>query len=93
MTTTWIVAADASRARVLQVADREQRLLEIEDLLNPQGRLQDRELQTAAEPRFSGHGGLGKPGASSTSGPGSDLSWINARDLEAWFAKVSERAP
>lgn len=154
MTTTWIVAADASRARVLQVADRDQRLLEIEDLLNPEGRLQDRELQSDAEPRFSGHGGVGKPGSWSTSGPGSDreakgavehsvevfarrvgeylekarnqhrydrlhlvappkflgalrkelgkevqklvaeeipkdLSWINARDLEAYFAKGS----
>ena len=72
MTTKWIIAADSSRARVLQVADPEQRLLEVEDLVNPQARLQDRELQTDAEPRMSGHGGLGKPGVASTSGPGSD---------------------
>jgi protein required for attachment to host cells len=72
MATTWIVAADSSRARVLQVADREQKLLEIEDLLNPQARLQDRELQTDAEPRFNGHGGVGKAGSARTSGPASD---------------------
>ena len=57
MATTWIVAADASRARILQVADRE-RLVEIEDLLNPEGRLQDRELTTDANPRLHGPGGL-----------------------------------
>jgi hypothetical protein len=54
MATTWIVAADESRARVLQVMDRERHLTEIEDLLNPEGRLQNRELQTDAEPRFNG---------------------------------------
>jgi protein required for attachment to host cells len=56
MATTWIVAADSSRARVLQVADRE-RLVEIESLLNPDGRLQDRELTTDANPRLHGPGG------------------------------------
>ncbi len=57
MATTWIIAADESRARVLQVLDREQRLAEIEDLVNPAGRAQDRELQTDAEPRFNGSRG------------------------------------
>lgn len=63
MATTWIIAADESRARVLQVTGREQRLTEIEDLVNPAGRMQDKELQTDAEPRFNG-----RPGG----GPGSD---------------------
>ena len=57
MATTWIIAADSSRAKVLQVADREQKLLEVDDLVNPQGRLQDRELETDAEPRFNPTGG------------------------------------
>jgi protein required for attachment to host cells len=57
MPTTWIVAADASRARILQVADRE-RLVEVEDLVNPEGRLQDRELTTDANPRLHGPGGM-----------------------------------
>jgi protein required for attachment to host cells len=48
------VAADSSRARILQVLDREQRLQEIDDLMNPQGRLQDRELTTGAHPRRDG---------------------------------------
>jgi protein required for attachment to host cells len=71
MATKWIIAADESRARVLQVADRDQ-LVEIEDLLNPDARLQERELQSDAEPRFNGHGGVGKAGSSPTGGPASD---------------------
>lgn len=73
MPTTWIIAADESRARVLQLQGRgEHEIVEIEDFLNPNGRLQNRELQTDAEPRFSGHGGVGKPGAAPTSGTASD---------------------
>lgn len=53
MPTTWIVAADSSRARVLQVTGRE-RLAEIEDFLNPGGRLHEREINTDARGRFSG---------------------------------------
>jgi len=71
MTTTWIIAADASRARVLQVTDREQQLAEVEDLLNPQGRVHDRELISDAHPRFSGHGG---------GGPGSDREEMSATE-------------
>ena len=52
MATTWIVAADESRARVLQVARPERRLDEIENLLNPEGRLQHRELQSDAVGRY-----------------------------------------
>ncbi|HZM36603.1 MAG TPA: host attachment protein [Burkholderiales bacterium] len=54
MKTTWIVAADSSRARMLQVTGREQRLEEIEDLLNPEGRLHDRELASDSLGRWSG---------------------------------------
>jgi protein required for attachment to host cells len=53
MANTWIVAADASRARVLQVAG-PQRLVEVDNLLNPDGRLEDREINTDARGRFSG---------------------------------------
>ena len=48
MATTWIVAADESRARVLQVARPQRKLEEIESMLNPEGRLQDRELNSDA---------------------------------------------
>jgi protein required for attachment to host cells len=91
-TTTWIVAADSSRARFLQVAGREKHLTEIEDLMNPAGRAEDKELTTDATPRFSGHGGVGKPGARTTSGPGSDREEPSAKEHEAeLFAKrVSE---
>jgi protein required for attachment to host cells len=61
MATTWIVAADASRARILQVAGRE-RLDEIESLLNPEGRMDDRELATDGNPRLHGPGGNQRSG-------------------------------
>jgi protein required for attachment to host cells len=79
MANTWIVAADSSRARFLQVAGREQ-LLEIGGLANPAGRMDDRELITDAHPRFSGHGGMGKPGGRATSGPGSDRQETSAQE-------------
>jgi len=57
MATTWIVAADESRARVLQVTGQRERLAEIDHLSNPEGRAQNRELETDAEPRFHGNPG------------------------------------
>jgi len=68
MATTWIVAADSSRARILQVAGRE-RLVELESMLNPDGRMDDRELTTGAHPRFRG-----------TDGPGSDRQETSAQE-------------
>src|SRR5689334_10035156 len=59
MATTWILAADSSRARILQVLDREHRLAEIEDLYNPSARLNEREMTSDAEPRFRGSDGPG----------------------------------
>jgi protein required for attachment to host cells len=81
-TTTWIVTGDSSRARILQVTGRE-RLEEIEDFINPKGRMNDRELRTDAHPRFNGHGGVGKAGSSRTGGPGSDREEMSQADLEA----------
>ena len=71
MTTTWIIAADSSRARILQVTDRAQQLEEVEDLLNPEGRVHDRELISDAHPRLSGHSG---------GGPGSDREETSAAE-------------
>ena len=69
MTTTWIIAADSSRARILQVTDREKSLAEIDDLLNPEGRVHNRELIADAQPRFHG-----------ASGPGSDREEMSATE-------------
>jgi protein required for attachment to host cells len=72
METTWIIAADSSRARILQVMDRDERLAEVEDFVNPSARLHERDMTTDAEPRFNGHGGVGKAGSGRTGGPGND---------------------
>jgi len=68
MPNTWIVAADSGRARFLQVAGRD-RLVEIASLLNPEARLDERDLTTDAHPRFRG-----------TAGPGSDRQETSAQE-------------
>ena len=102
MATTWIVAADESRARVLQVLDRE--------------------LQSDAEPKFSGRPGSGPGSDSERRGAvehsarafarelgryldkaridhlvadelPKDLSWFTAREIERDFAQGRGRAP
>ena len=83
MTTTWIIAADSSRARILQVTDRTKQLDEIDDLQNPEGRAHDRELISDAHARFSGHGG---------GGPGSDREETSATGhaTELFAKRVSD---
>ena len=56
MTKTWILVADASRARVFEVLDRDETLQEIEDFVNPAGRQGERELRTDARGRYFGKG-------------------------------------
>ena len=92
MKTTWIIAADSSRARILQVMDRDGRLAEVEDFVNPEGRAHDRDLLEDGHPRWSGHGGMGKPGGHSTSGPGSDRQEMKATEhaTELFAKRVSE---
>jgi protein required for attachment to host cells len=82
MTTTWIIAADASRARILQVTDREGHLEDVQDFVNPSARLHERDLTTDAEPRFNGRGGVGKAGSRRTGGPGNDREAKRKADYE-----------
>lgn len=56
MQTTWIVAADSSRARIFEVHGAQDHLREVEDLANPAGRAQDRELSSDARGRYYGKG-------------------------------------
>jgi protein required for attachment to host cells len=55
METTWVIAADGSRARIFQVAQ-DQHLQEIEDMVNPGGRAEDHELESDARARLFGRG-------------------------------------
>ena len=82
MATTWIIAADSSRARILQVMDRDARLAEVEDFVNPQGRAHDRDLISDGHPRFNG-----APG-----GPGSDREEMKATEhaTELFVKRVSD---
>jgi protein required for attachment to host cells len=56
MPTTWVVAADSSRARIFELMDPDWHIQEIEDMVNPQGRARNRELQSDSYGRYYGKG-------------------------------------
>lgn len=56
MNTYWILVADAARARILTGDGRMTNLTEVEDLLNPEARGTDRDIETDAKGRYFGHG-------------------------------------
>lgn len=57
MQTTWVIAADSSRARIFEMDTSNEKLREIEDMINPEGRQDGREVQSDAEGQnFSGRG-------------------------------------
>jgi protein required for attachment to host cells len=56
MQTTWILSADASRARIFEVQPAEQHLVEIEDFVNPEGRMQNRDIDSDQEGRYYSKG-------------------------------------
>jgi protein required for attachment to host cells len=62
--TTWIVVADASRARIFETPERGPHIDEIEDLVNPAAREANRALQSDANGRFHPKGATGKAGHS-----------------------------
>ncbi|MFC3111344.1 host attachment protein [Undibacterium arcticum] len=59
MQTTWIVAADSSRARIFERLGTEPNYREIADLANPQGRASNRELVSDGYGNSGGGGGGG----------------------------------
>jgi protein required for attachment to host cells len=71
--TTWIIAADASRARILESHPGEPAFREVRDWLNPDGRAKGRDLNADAQGRASDFG-RGSPGhgASNSMGPPTD---------------------
>jgi protein required for attachment to host cells len=56
MRTTWIVAADSSRARIFETHGMREHLREIEDFANPAGRGSDLDLTSDSRGRFYGRG-------------------------------------
>jgi protein required for attachment to host cells len=56
MATTWILAADSARARILEMGASGGDPREIDDLLNPDGRLQNRDINAEPDGRFYGRG-------------------------------------
>jgi protein required for attachment to host cells len=66
MHTTWVLAADSERARIFELSDSDNTLQEIQDMVNPEGRQQEREVVTDREGRF----GQGANAGSSPANPG-----------------------
>ncbi len=56
MQTTWIVAADNSRARIFEMHGLQEPLREIEDFANPSAHAHNRDLETDARGRYFGKG-------------------------------------
>jgi protein required for attachment to host cells len=54
--TTWIVAADSARARIFEMGarDEDDDPREVEQFMNPEGRAQNREINTAPDGRMYG---------------------------------------
>lgn len=52
MQTTWIVAADSSRARIFEIQGDQDHLREVYDFANPSGRAHNREIESAKHNRF-----------------------------------------
>ncbi len=52
----WVVVADSSRARIFQTAGNMEQLQEVQDLLNPEGRMDGADLRHDAKGRFYGKG-------------------------------------
>lgn len=56
MQTTWIVAADSTRARIFEVEGVDTNFHELQDFVNEAGRENDRDLRSDAKGRFFGKG-------------------------------------
>ena len=56
MPTTWIVAADEHRARIFELEGANAALHEIEDFINPEGRMREQDLNKDAKGRYFGKG-------------------------------------
>lgn len=69
MQTTWILAADKSRARIFEMHGAKDHLHEIEDFANPAGRAREDEIMNDNLGRFRGKEG---GGAAHTGAPNTD---------------------
>ncbi len=62
MQRTWLVVADRARARIFSVASPKGPLSELEDMVHPESRIQERDLTSDRAGRGTGgHGSMGTP--------------------------------
>jgi len=88
MQTTWVIAADSSRARIFEVLGKERRLREVADLLNPEGRSSERELKSDAEGRYYGHGDRSRAHSAGEASAVDHATEIFSRELGRYLEKA-----
>ncbi len=69
MTTTWVIAADSSSAKILKADSRIGPLHEVETLLHPEGRLHEKELTSDLPGKALNSDGQGVHGIDSSTTP------------------------
>ena len=57
---TWLLVADSSLGRLFKVDKEAKKLIEVEELLNSEGRLQDKEFYSDSPGRAYDSGGMGR---------------------------------
>ena len=57
MHTTWILTADAARARIFELSRNDKSLHEVQEFINPRAQQHDRDINTAPHGRYYNHAG------------------------------------
>ncbi len=85
---TWLITADSSRARIFEVLGRDQQLKEIADLVNPEGRANERELKSDANSRIYGHGDRSRSHVSGEPSAVDHATEVFSRELGRYLEKA-----
>lgn len=91
-TTTWIVAADSSRARLFEITEPDRRLRTVEEFDHPKGRANNRELVSDADGRFPAkHVGPGGDSSGQRVAPVEHRTELFSKTLARYLDKARSR--
>lgn len=88
MPTTWVIAADASRARIFELQDRREPLRELEDFVHTASRAKDRDLITDSQGRYYGTDGSMGHSAPARTDPSEHEAEVFSRTVSAYVDKA-----
>lgn len=89
---TWVIVADSSRARVLQLAKKGRELQEIKTLVHPESRSHERELTTDRPGRSFDRMGPGRHAMSETVSPKQHEAWKLCKELAGEIETARSRS-